>query len=335
MTLSVPRLAALTGLRSLLFGVALALLALPAASVPRSAASVPSSANVAQAGEVQVSGTIVDDEGKPVPFGRALVWGESGFYVEISADEAGEFQGSGLPPGRLGLRPAGEAPDCVSGGDSPPGETVEVELKAGRSLAPLTLRLGKFRTLRGRVTLDGQPVEEAGLEARIDTSTDPYAVTDEDGRFVLVVPAMATRATLMVNGGVAPVQAFEVALDGTEEIHLQLEPHSGSMEIALPASWSALTQRGKILVLETGGQTLPDSWIYEAEPESLKTKRLQFQRIAPGSYRACLGPAGFYGQIDPEARKTARTVCADGELRPGETLRLALPAPAAVASSRR
>jgi hypothetical protein len=308
-----------------ILGAALALAALQTPAVLGLEASWSPGLGVPAEEEIQISGTIVDDEGVPVPFGRALIWGPKGFYVEMTADESGDFQGSGLPAGRLGLRAAGEAPDCMSAGDSRPGEIVEVDLRDGKSLGDLTLRLLPSRTVRGRLTLHGKPVPEAGLQARLEGGVDVSTVSGEDGTFLLVVPKTATRATLMVNGGEAPAQAFEVQLDGAD-LQVKLQPRSGALEIRLPSAWAQLNQAGGLLSLEANGRELPESWIYEAEPASLKNRALRLDRMAPGPYRVCLGPAGLYGLIDPEARDTKSTACAEGTLVPGGTLRLAVAA---------
>lgn len=306
-----------------LLGAALALAALQTPAALGLEASWSPGMGISAGEEVQISGTIVDEEGVPVPFGRALIWGPKGFYVEMTADESGDFQGSGLPAGRLGLRAAGEAPDCVSVGDTRPGEIVEVELREGKSLGDLTLRLLPSRTVRGRLTLHGKPVPEAGLQARLEGGVDVATVSAEDGTFLLVVPKTATRATLMVNGGEAPAQAFEVDLQGAD-LRLQLQPRAGALEIRLPSAWAQLNETGGLLSLEASGRELPESWIYEAEPASLKDRRLRLDRMAPGPYRVCLGPAGLYGLIDPEARDTKSTACAEGTLLPGGTLQLAV-----------
>jgi len=329
----------LAGLRSLPLCALLLLLSFEAAlASDREAPGLPAPRE-GRAGQGSISGRIVDDEGAPVPYGRVLVWGEKGFYVEIDADESGIFLGSGLPEGRLGLLPTGDGPTCVSAGDVRTGERLELELREGESAGPLTLRLGASRTVRGRVLLNGEGVPDTGLGAQIDGAAGPSAVSAPDGSFELVVPVAATRATVLVASGPsgAPTQAFEVALDGSP-IELDLEVQSGALEIVLPASWEELVlDGGQMLVLEkVESGPLPDFWIGFATAESLRRRVLRFEQgFAPDTYRACLGPAGFYGRIDPEARDTAATVCAEGKLRTGGTLRLALPAPDLVASSSR
>src|SRR6185436_9012048 len=175
----------------------------------------------------------------------------------------------------------------------------------------------------------GKPADYVWIQAVVDGRLAGMASTRVDGRFELSLPAEAKRALLVLAPPAdLPLQAVEVTLGG-RALDLDLEQRSGTLEVVVPEEWSEASPQGEILELAVRGSYAPYlRWpeLAAPDPPGSGFKTVTYSRLAPGPLEACLGPAGRFDRIDPAARNTARTVCARGRLRAGQTLRLDLTA---------
>jgi Carboxypeptidase regulatory-like domain len=274
--------------------------------------------------DTQLFGRVLTEEGRPAANALVTVAGAAE-AVLLRSDEQGGFEARGLPEGWATLSGRHDTPEGIW-----TVEGASVHLQEDQAMGPVELRLRRTRILAGTVLAPHGPVAGAALEVypAPPAPGSPDAVrTGLTGEFQARVPAAAPAALAVVSPPGYALTAFEVPLDGRGAL-LRVGVEAGDLEVALPLPGSQLEARGLAFWLFQNGRLLPPavlaSWAlaHGVGPATFAGERLTLPRLAPGEYRACLGPAGgalalLLGQEDGSS-------CASGPLGPGERLRLTL-----------
>lgn len=271
--------------------------------------------------DAQVSGTVVDRAGQPLPgyHVQALldVAIEAGTSRERTTpilalagptDETGAFVLDGLAPGRWALNAARDGRRC--------GAVREVDLGENETLNNVMLRAEPGVRLAGRVLAgSGAGVADARLRVAVALPGTVQALellwltTDATGGFEYEIGAGGAD---VVNIGVSargfPATAFRVP--AKKGLVLTLPSHGGSLEIEGPPGDSFAWARSLLLGNEAGGVLLLSDLHV-----SRNAARLTVESIAPGLWRLlriddrvsvllAFSGAGF-GVPGPVARVTA------------------------------
>lgn len=277
--------------------------------------------------DTRLFGRVLTEDGRPAADALVAVAGAAE-AVLLRSDEQGEFETRGLPEGWATLSGRHDTPEGLW-----TAEGASVHLQEGQAVGPVELRLRRTRILSGTVLAPHGPLAGAALEVypAPPSPGGPDAVrTGLTGEFQARVPASAPAALAVVSPPGYALTAFEIPLDGRGAV-LRVGAEAGDLEVALPLPGAQLGERGLAFWLFQNGRLLPPavlaSWAlaHGVGHSTFAGERLTLPRLAPGEYRACLGPAGgalalLLGQEDGSS-------CASGPLGPGERLQLTLSAP--------
>lgn len=264
--------------------------------------------------DTRVFGTVVDEQGKPVPGADVIVLSER---VELSeqADPVGSFEVRGLPEGPAWLA-AGQ-------GSRSSGRTF-VSLTEGRAAGPVQLRLQPVKRLTGTVVSPLGPV--AGARVDVIASVPPQgggsAKTDAQGSFEMEIPEKTQRVVAVVSAPGFALRAFDAAAGAP--LSLAVSEEEGEIEIRLLDDDGELLRQDLRVALYQNGLPIPGyvygQWAHEqGQPRGAQSLRVP--NVAPGEYRVCLVPMRLPLEGDPAA---AGAECASGLLFRGATLALKL-----------
>jgi hypothetical protein len=244
---------------------------------------------VIRLGDGQISGLVVDSQGRAVPKAPVLL-ATGGLGQSHTADDAGQFQFRGLE----GVVTLG-ARHPRSNEESP---MVSVDVQGGKSVANVRLELRGQRTVGGRVICDGQPV--AGAFVAVHPGGGGYvrkATTDLTGQFEVTLGVDERTVTYVVAAAGRTMAAFQLPISD-ESATFALDSIGGEVVIHLPRAFQGLT------------------FLHNAAPISLNTlaewsqahgfnilgggETITIPSLARGSVRACARVAGG-GPICKEA----------------------------------
>lgn len=264
--------------------------------------------------DTRVFGTVVDEQGRPVPGADVLVLGER-IELPERADPLGTFEVRGLPEGPAWLA-AGQ-------GTRSSGRTF-VSLAEGRAVGPVQLRLKPVKRLTGTVVSPLGPVVGAQVDviASIPPEGGGSARTGQDGGFEVEIPEKTQRVVAVVSAPGFALRAFDAAAGAP--LSLSVSEETGEIEIGLDGDTGELLRQDLRVALFQNGLPIPayvyGRWAHE-QGQPRGTQSLRIPNVAPGEYRICLVPMRLPLEGDPAA---SGAECASGLLFRGGRLALKL-----------
>lgn len=273
--------------------------------------------------DTRVFGRVLTEQGAPLP-GAEVSFESIAGSVEAESRAEGRFEMRALPQGRLlvSARAHAEKGRLLS-------EVVGFDLTEGRAVGPLDLVVRPTKPLVGRVESVRGPVVGGSV---LVYSQDPplgasaVARTGLDGAFTVAVPGYARRLTAVVSPPGRALKAF--SLPAMEEpVVLHVPEEGGGLELDLPMEADQAGEQELAIVIHQDDLRLPQGdllrWAMGHGVSMYEGRIVRIPQLAPGKYEACLTPVAVPGP-NPESWKTSKTVCAEGYLFPGNTLRLKL-----------
>lgn len=266
-----------------------------------------------------VIGRVVDAAGRAVERAGVTLWNTTSVQRTDSGPD-GRFQFRGVDSGLARLSATERSTRRSS-------EEISVLVVEDDSGAPVVLRLRETRRLTGRVVSTFGPVPGARVVAfplRPAPAPGQDARTDIDGSFGMDVPQRTSSALLVVS---PPGQALRVVERPVGEAPAEVAVSSagGTLEVSWLAPGAEI-EEGKSLSLAVDGLPLPGAELAQwaiGHGERFETPTgLRVGNLAPGTYRACVGPKLWNGLDLPDPRHPA-VHCDEGYLAPGGELVLA------------
>lgn len=279
-----------------------------------------------------VTGLLAGGSGRELPAGVTIEFElprERPAAVHCPVEESGRFR-CDLPEGRLDLR--------VSAASLSARYLLGLELSQYHSLgllripaAPPTpvdraVAVAPRRTVRGRAFVGGLPTPGtwvslvlAGSGARLTSETGP------GGMFELEVPRDERTGYLVLHYAGASLRAVPVDLRSPDLGTLEVAGERGAIEIH--GSWSIreFAEQDLELRLEQDGSPLSAddllTWVEQPRVFFGGPAGARLVAMAPGRYRACVGPRSWSGRVGPLPAES----CVTGDLDPDGRLVLALP----------
>lgn len=256
----------------------------------------------------QLSGVVVDSEGKPVADAEVrATWAPNG-AAAAATDSAGAFLVDGVGTSatvsvRASHRRSSRRSQPISVAMSPEGRA-----------DPLRLTLRENRAGRGKVTAAGAAVAGAVVTIQPARGVAVNATTRLDGSFSFALPEGTGELLVYVGSPGKTFQAFRF-LSVPDELDLHVAPIGGDLEIVQPTTRWSLQQNGVPVLLP---HVLPWAQSADRAPVDPTTPVLRLPKMAPGQYTLCA--ARSPGDSSPGNSGN----CTSGTLGPGATLQLGL-----------
>lgn len=269
--------------------------------------------------DTRLAGEVVDSSGRPVPGASVHAYSGPRKSSEKRADENGEFEIRGLPPGPLVVDAAAEGLES---------EKVLVQLAEEVESPRVRLVLQGMRAVEGRVVsrtggIPGAQVVAWPVSAASLGSSLAQAVTGPDGSFRLDVRGDSALLNVMVLSPGHALRMTTVLAEPGHKPEISVDMQGGTLVFEL-------SEGGPPPLLVRNGVFIPlqmlDLWRRVQGERSQDPRRIVVPQMEAGPYSLCAG-AGVVSSLSQSGEPPA-AMCVSGVLSPHGELVLRNPAAA-------